>query len=143
MKICKICICTALLSMPVSALSTWAEESSNSILHPLTEEQEKTKAAGEALARKIMSGAPRFSIIGQLDQDAGGTFRINGESVRINKETRIEGELAVGVSVSAHGFIENGVRIARVVQVSSGAPAETNAVPSSASAMVDFSPQKK
>lgn len=105
-----------------------AEDADPSVLTPLSDTQRKEQEVGEALARKIMARTPRFSIIGSLEQDASGVFFINGERIKITSATRVEGELMTGAVVAAHGFVENGERTARVVQVTTTAPHATAAL---------------
>ena len=104
-------------SMSVTTL-TFAEDE-NSVLKPLTEEQLKDQAKGQALLDKIMTRQPRFGLIGTLEQDSTGTFSVNGEAFFLNSDTRVDGNLVVGLPISVHGFVEEGKKVARVVTVGS------------------------
>lgn len=107
------CTLPFVLLSTVSLSSLYAEEDvSRSAL-----EQEKQIQQGEALLHKIRKGTPRFQIVGALEQDSEGVFRVNGETFRLSSETRVEGTMAVGAEISVSGFIENGARVARVVIV--------------------------
>ncbi len=61
------------------------------------------KVQAEQIKKAILTGNPKFTLIGTLEKGTKADYSINGEDLVVDSNARIVGNLKLGASVSARG----------------------------------------